>query len=221
MTYRFASSALTSSMFPRRRKTNTSKRNTHIMLSIFFTLLFLFAVIPQSIFSIAEESSSDPFGFFFLFVNIPYLAMVIVEGIVLGIFIVLNSILAYKYQKKHEENPEDDEDGYGLPEDLRNINAVMALYPSLTREELSEKADIPQDELEEKLVELALSGSLKGHIDPGTERIISGSVNHGIVRDGNIKPDALKCPYCFAALEDPPVKGTSTRCSSCGELIVM
>ncbi|MFX0102382.1 MAG: hypothetical protein ACFFCS_22645 [Candidatus Hodarchaeota archaeon] len=201
------------------KRTSGKKKNTHIRMAIFFTGLIFLVIIPPIIHN--QLGIEEPsYGWYFT-LPIDWLTQSIIETLIIGVIILGNTVLAIIYGVKAKNNPEEEEEeSYGLPKDLKRIKGVLQLYPSLTRKELAEKAEIEPSELEEKLVEFALSGQCNCQIDPGSGRIMSKSVNLGIVTDGDSKPDILKCPYCFAPLKSSPVRGTSMKCESCGKLIV-
>lgn len=205
-----------------RTPTNKKKRNSHMRMAIFFTGLLILATVPPAVMEwILSETGGSSWDWWDLGPTLSLNTRLIVEGSIIGAIVLINTVMAIMYGIKAKNNPEEEEEiTYGLREDLRRIKGVISLYPSLTMEELAEKADIEPALLETKLLELALSGHMNGQIDPGSGRIISKTVNHGIVTDGDEKPDVLKCPYCFAPLKSSPVRGTSTRCPSCGRLVV-
>nr|MDO8088078.1 hypothetical protein [Candidatus Sigynarchaeum springense] len=106
-----------------------------------------------------------------------------------------------------------------LSPEEKKVKGLIQMYPKITMADLAAKAGIPAGQIEETLLKLVSNGNIKGHVDPGTGEFISGMID-----TTRVKPvdDAIfDCPHCGAVMKSAPVKGTSVRCASCGNLIVV
>nr|MDO8110922.1 hypothetical protein [Candidatus Sigynarchaeota archaeon] len=60
----------------------------------------------------------------------------------------------------------------------------------------------------------------QGHFDPGTKEFISGMVKIRTDIVG-IKAVTFECSSCGSSFSSLPVKGTSIKCPSCGNVMVI
>ncbi|MFX0102383.1 MAG: PCI domain-containing protein [Candidatus Hodarchaeota archaeon] len=154
-----------------------------------------------------------------MFISAKFIAIIIFSALI-GNFAIVSVIFAQR-AKAHPEEDEAIAEETGDDEESRKIRAYSILYPKITLTQLAKKSGVPDEEIEDKLVDLQVNRKIRGHIDPGTREFISGSVNHSIIVDGSAGPDAFLCPFCKSSIGSPPVKGTTLKCESCGNLIVM
>ncbi|MBD3187270.1 hypothetical protein GF325_10605 [Candidatus Bathyarchaeota archaeon] len=73
--------------------------------------------------------------------------------------------------------------------------------------------------VESLLLKLVAKGSIRGHFDPGTNEFISGMIPQS--RITGVVAGASICPHCGSALDTIPVKGTTVKCHSCGNLLMV
>jgi DNA-directed RNA polymerase subunit RPC12/RpoP len=99
------------------------------------------------------------------------------------------------------------------------VKKLIQMYPKFTMADLAAKAGVPANQIEEMLMKLISNGSIKGHVDPGTGDFISGMIDTSRVRP--VDDAVFDCPNCGAVMKSAPVRGTSVRCESCGNLIVV
>jgi DNA-directed RNA polymerase subunit RPC12/RpoP len=99
------------------------------------------------------------------------------------------------------------------------VKRLIQMYPKITMADLAAKAGVPANQIEEMLMKLISNGSIKGHVDPGTGDFISGMIDTSRVRP--VDDAVFDCPHCGAVMNSAPVRGTSVRCESCGNLIVV
>ncbi|MBD3188085.1 hypothetical protein GF325_14710 [Candidatus Bathyarchaeota archaeon] len=170
-------------------------------------------------------------------------------GIIFGICLILYMIFRKKYKekvasgeiKKEEhatgggfianaiqrqmrlvssiQNAMSDQQLSGLDESAKRVIALVTLHPKISLKKLAERVKMNEDEIEELLADLVMRKLIKGHIDPGTREFISSMYQAGSINDAD--GDGLaNCPHCGASLLTAPLRGTTTKCSSCGNLIV-
>ncbi|NMC04100.1 MAG: hypothetical protein GYA24_02750 [Candidatus Lokiarchaeota archaeon] len=101
----------------------------------------------------------------------------------------------------------------------KKVKGLIQMYPKITMVDIAAKAGIPGDQVEDLLLKLLSSGVIKGHVDPGTGEFISGMIDTTRVKP--VDDAVFDCPYCGAVMKSAPVKGTSVRCESCKNLIVV
>ncbi|MEX2680486.1 MAG: PCI domain-containing protein [Candidatus Sigynarchaeota archaeon] len=109
--------------------------------------------------------------------------------------------------------------GRPLTLEEQKIKGLIQMYPKITLAALAAKAGVPEDQIEDKLSMLLSEGVIRGHVDPGTEEFISGMIDTTRVKP--VDDAVFDCPHCGAVMKSAPVKGTSVRCASCGNLIVV
>ncbi len=137
-------------------------------------------------------------------------------GIGIGICIILFGRMQFKKEKHRlEESGQIDK---GLSPVERKMTGILQVYPKISLKDLAEKMGMDEKLVEESLVDLVQRGHVKGHIDPGTREFISAmSTATGVASSAG---KALTCPHCGATLPSIPVRGTSVKCKSCGNLII-
>jgi hypothetical protein len=101
----------------------------------------------------------------------------------------------------------------------KKVKGVVLMYPRITMEEIAAKAGVPGGQIEEMLLKLISNGNIKGHVDPGTGEFISGMIDTTRVKP--VDDAVFDCPHCGAVMKSAPVRGTSVKCESCGNLIVV
>jgi hypothetical protein len=101
----------------------------------------------------------------------------------------------------------------------KKVKGLIQMYPKITMEELAVKAGVPGNQIEEMLLKLLSNGNIKGHVDPGTGEFISGMIDTTQVKP--VDDAVFDCPHCGAVMKSAPVRGTSVKCESCGNLIVV
>ncbi len=106
-----------------------------------------------------------------------------------------------------------------LTPEEKKIKGLIQMYPKITLEELAAKAGVPGGQIEGMLLKLVSNGNVKGHIDPGTGEFISGMID--ATRVTPVDDAVFDCPHCGAVMKSAPVRGTSVKCTSCGNLIVV
>ncbi|MBN2154299.1 MAG: hypothetical protein JW839_22785 [Candidatus Lokiarchaeota archaeon] len=109
--------------------------------------------------------------------------------------------------------------GRQLAPEEQKIKGLLQMYPKMTLSALAAKSGVPEGQIEDKLLKLLSEGVIRGHVDPGTGEFISGMVDTTRVRP--VDDAVFDCPHCGAIMKSAPVKGTSVRCESCGNLIVV
>jgi hypothetical protein len=172
-------------------------------------------------------------------VPLPFVAIIIILLFVapneplpiffLGFFALAATMMAFVFGNLAESNKNDEKKTTPAPKGKLTIEeqrlvGYLSLYPKISLEALSKKVGKPALYLENMILDLKMRDVIKGHIDPGTNEFISGMVDRTTetVIDRNIhRPDAYFCPYCGAKMASVPVKGTSTKCDSCGNLVVV
>ena len=195
----------------RKKKTNKDKSDTYLMVAKIFQYFLLFFPMPLLLAaSIARIK--------FLFIGVFFI-------ITIGGSLVISFILvSFYYNWRAKNHPEEDmetELDQGMDDASRKIKAYTILYPHIKLSTLAKKSGSNESEIEDKLLNLMVHREIVGHIDPGTNQFISGLVDHSIIVDGSEGPDAFLCPFCKSSIGSPPVKGTTLKCDSCGNLIVM
>jgi DNA-directed RNA polymerase subunit RPC12/RpoP len=101
----------------------------------------------------------------------------------------------------------------------QEIKAIVMTYPKISMKDMAELIGESLIITEKMVLMMIAKGKIKAYIDPGTKDIISGMIKHGKVI-GNVQ-ESFKCNHCGALLDSLPVKGTSVKCASCGNLIVV
>ena len=157
------------------------------------------------------------------------LTLAIVFGSVFGGLIIACMFPVLYYHSRFKKNPELEPvkpitHPSQLTLEAKKLITILTIYPKIRLDVLAEKIGYSVKEVEEKLLELKMHGFVKGHIDPGTNEFISGMVDkttETVIDDSPTTPDAYFCPYCGASMDSVPVKGTSTKCDNCGNLIVV
>ncbi len=101
----------------------------------------------------------------------------------------------------------------------KKVKGLIQMYPKITMAGLAAKTGVPEGEIEGILLKLVSNGNIRGHVDPGTGEFISGMID--TTRVTPVDDAVFDCPYCGAVMKSAPVKGTSIRCESCKNLIVV
>nr|MDO8088079.1 hypothetical protein [Candidatus Sigynarchaeum springense] len=213
-------------------------REAHTSMACTIGLVFIYVFIEALWGGLGYFIGVDTLLYIALYANIP---MCVILGIMTGL-----SIKKFRdFKKKADDGTLDKEPAFNVqvpavfsslmpalqsigavarsrrelsPEEQK-IKGLLHMYPKITLATLAAKSGVPEDQIEERLLKLLSEGVIRGHVDPGTEEFISGMID-----TTRVKPvdDAIfDCPHCGAVMKSAPVKGTSVRCASCGNLIVV
>jgi hypothetical protein len=219
----------------------TSYRRFKASLTCVITICFMYAVIEAMWGGLGLFLSVDILYFMALYGNIPF-------GIMTGLATVYAIVNYLKFKKKVDDGSIKDESSFtgyvsgsgymrgytgsvsqptfiplasdaSLSPTEKKVKGLIQMYPKITMEDLAAKAGVPGNQIEEMLLKLISNGNIKGHVDPGTGEFISGMIDTTRVKP--VDDAVFDCPHCGAVMKSAPVRGTSVKCESCGNLIVV
>lgn len=99
-----------------------------------------------------------------------------------------------------------------LTPEEQKFKGILKVYPVIPLKELAKKLGLDEDAAEGKVIDLVNRGIVHGYINASTREFVSGTSSTG----GRVST----CPHCNASLDTLLVKGISTRCKACGQMIV-
>jgi hypothetical protein len=214
----------------------TSYRKFRASLTCMIVVLCMYAAIEAMWGGLGIFLRVDILSYMALYANIPL-------GIFVGLTIVFSIVNYLKFKKKVDDGSIKEEPSFtgyvqtgyigsiaqptfvntvgdaSLSPTEKKVKGLIQMYPKITMEEIAAKAGVPGGQIEELLLKLISNGNIKGHVDPGTGEFISGMIDTTRVKP--VDDAVFDCPHCGAVMKSAPVRGTSVKCESCGNLIVV
>lgn len=129
-----------------------------------------------------------------------------------ALFIIIVVVKNKKKMKEIDIGKQKEKDEAGL------AVAIAKSYPRVSMAVLSEKLRKDARETERIFMNLIEADKIQGHFDAVTGDFISAMVKITQIGTGT---QGFHCPHCGASITCAPIKGTSMKCDSCGELVVV